>query len=252
MLALAAACGGGGRLTPEAARAKGDAMLKEMSQTLVRTQTFSYRAEQAIERVKAGGERVTDRFTRRTIVQRPNRLTFTDQGPEHDAAAWYDGKRLTVVSNREKVWVRGPMPATLDEALDYVSSEYDIQIATADLLYSSPYEALITPDTTGGWVGVEQVDARSCERLSYQHALVDWQVWLSQNDSRLPCQLEITYKSVPGQPVTRIVFHDWNASPVVSETTFAPTVPEGYRRIRIMRHATIVDETVKEQGGSDD
>jgi hypothetical protein len=52
--------------------------------------------------------------------------------------------------------------------------------------------------------------------------------------------------------VTRIVFHDWDASPVVSEATFAPAVPEGYRRIRIMRHTTIVDETVKEQGGSDD
>ena len=82
------------------------------------------------------------------------------------------------------------MPGTLDEAMDFISAEYDVQIPTADLLYSNPYEALMTADTTGGWVGVEKVGERTCDHLSYQQAVVDWQIWLTQDERKLPCQLQ--------------------------------------------------------------
>jgi hypothetical protein len=38
-------------------------MLKQVSQKLAATQAFSYSAEQEIERVRAGDERVTERFS---------------------------------------------------------------------------------------------------------------------------------------------------------------------------------------------
>jgi hypothetical protein len=245
-LVLAAGCAREESLTPDAARAKGEALLREMSQHVASTPAFSYRSEQAIERVR-GTEKVTEHFVRYTTVRRPNQLTFSDKGDDHDTSAWYDGKQLTIVSNRDKVWVRGPMPGTLDEAMDYVSAEYAVQIPTADLLYSNPYDALITPDTTGGWVNVEQVDTRTCDHLSYQHPVVDWQIWLTQDDRRLPCQLQVTYKNEPLRPVARIVFHDWNAAPAVADATFTPAVPDGYRRIKLMRHATVVDETAAKE-----
>jgi hypothetical protein len=251
VLALAAGCSRAEPpLTPEAARSKGDAMLKQMSQTLANTQTFSYNTEQEVDRVKRNGEKVTEHFKRSTTIRRPNQVTFTDAGQDHNAAGWYDGKYLTVVSNKEKVWVRGPMPGTLDEALDFMSAEYAMQLPTADLLYSNPYEALITPDTTGGWVNVEKVGERTCDHLSYQQPNADWQLWLTQDDRKLPCQLQITYKTEPGQPAARIVFSDWNTTPAISDETFKPVVPEGYNRIKIMRHATVEDTTVaKEEGG---
>ena len=247
VLALGMGCSRHETLTPEAARSKGDALLRQMSQTLASTQTFSYTADEEVERIRGGGAKVTDRFSRKTIVRRPNQLTFTETGAEHAGAAWYDGKQLTIVSNRDQIWVRGPMPGTLDEAMDYVSAEYAVQLPTADLLYSNPYDALMTADTTGGWVNVERVGERSCDHLSYQQSVVDWQIWLTQDDRKLPCRLQITYKSDPGQPVTRVVFHDWNATPTVSEATFTPAVPEGYRRIKIMRYATVEDKTVASQ-----
>jgi len=250
VLVVASGCARTETLTPEAARAKGDAMLKQMSQTLAGTQVFSFKADQEVERVRRNGAKETARFSRIVTVRRPNQLTFTDQSGDRQSAAWYDGSQVTIVSNRDKIWVRGPMPATLDEAMDYIAAEYDIAIPTADLLYSNPYEALITADTTGGWVNVENIGGRTCEHLSYQQAVVDWQIWLTQDDRRSPCQLQITYKNDPGQPVTRIAFSDWNPQPTISDETFKPQVPEGYQRIKIMRHATVEDKTVaKEEGG---
>src|SRR5262245_26362770 len=254
-LLAAAGCSGGQKtLTPAEARTKGDAMLRQMSQTVGGTQAFSYRTEQTLERVKGNGnEKTTERFVRTTTIQRPNHVAFTDDGQDHNAAGWYDGKQLTIVSNKEKVWVRGPMPPTLDEALDFLSAEYAVQLPTADLLYSSPYDALMTSDTTGGWVNAEKIGDRTCEHLSYQQAVVDWQIWLTQDDRRLPCQLRITYKTQPGQPVAQVVFHDLNTAPTLSDATFAPAVPDGYRRIKLMRHATVEDKTVaNDKGGSND
>ena len=51
MLALSGACSRPEVLTPEAAKARGDAMLKQMSDSLAKAQTFSYRADQAIDRI---------------------------------------------------------------------------------------------------------------------------------------------------------------------------------------------------------
>ncbi|HEY7056818.1 MAG TPA: DUF2092 domain-containing protein [Vicinamibacterales bacterium] len=226
-------------LTPEEARAKGDALLRQMSQTLAETRTFSYSAEETRERVQPDGTKTEDHFTRRVTLRRPDAVTFSDEGAAHDLAAWYSNSRLTLVSNHAKAWARGPMPSTLDEALDFVSSEYAIQLPTADLLYSSPYDALMTTDTSGGWVGAETIDGTACDHLSYSQALVNWELWLTQDDRHLPRQARITYKMDTGQPVTRVVFRDWNPAPQISDATFTPTVPDGYRRIKIMRYATV-------------
>ncbi len=226
-------------LTPEAAKAKGDAMLQEMSKNLSALQTFAYTSDERREVVK-GGAKEELRTTRRVIVRRPNALTFTTKGEERDGQGWYDGKQITFISNRAKVWARGPMPGTLDEALDFLAAEYDIRMATADLLYSNPYEALMTSDTTGGWVDVQKIGERNCDHLAYQHPVVDWELWLAEG-TRGPCQAKIVYKNEPGEPATTVVYTAFESTPAVSDDTFAAKIPDGYQRIKIMRRATVED-----------
>ena len=231
-------------LTPEAASAKGDALLKQMSTSLAALQTFGYIADERRELVGAGGAKTEKKSTRHVIIRRPNGLTFTGTGDSGDTAVWFDGKHLTLVSHKAKVWARGPMPATLDEALDFLAAEYDIEMPTADLLYSSPYDALMTKDTTGGWVDVQKIGDLECDHLSYHQEVVDWEIWLGPK-RQLPCQLKITYKKDPSQPSTTVTYHAIEMSPVTDDT-FAAKVPDGYQRIKIMRHATVNDPKVEE------
>ena len=240
-LAAAAGCSRSKALTPEESAAKGDTLLRRMSASLTAAQTFSFSGEERREQVHANGEKREDRFTRKIVVRRPNLVTFTDSGGDRNGTAWYDGAHLTVVSHRAKAWARGPMPPTLDEAMDYVSKEYALQVPIADLLYSSPYDALMTKDTKGGWVDVQTVGGRSCDHLAYQHPAVDWEIWLSQDQKALPCQLRITYKNDFGKPSTLVTFSDWNEAPAVTAATFTPTVPPDYQRIRMIRHAAVAD-----------
>ena len=227
-------------LTPEAAKAKGDALLQEMSKNLSALQTFAY----TVDEVRTGADGKENlHLSRRTIVRRPSALTFTTTGDDRDTQAWYDGKQITFVSNRAKVWARGPMPGTLDEALDFLAAEYDVHMPGADLLYSNPYDALMTSDTTGGWVDVQQIAGRSCDHLAYRQAQVDWEIWLSET-TKLPCQARIVYKNEPGQPSTTVTPREFDDSPAVSDDTFTAKVPDGYQRIRVMRRASVADPNV--------
>ena len=230
-------------LSPEAASAKGDSLLREMSKNLSSLQTFAYTVDE--RRQDPGqGAKGEKRATRHVTVRRPNAVAFTGKGDRGESAGWYDGKQLTLVSHRDKVWARGPMPPTLDEALDFLSNEYDVQMPTADLLYSSPYDAFMTKDTTGGWVDTQKVGDRSCEHLAYRQAVVDWEIWLS-TDRALPCQLKVTYKQIPGAPSTLVTYRGIE-NPQVTDDTFVPKVPDGYQRIKILRHATVIDPKLDE------
>ena len=229
-------------LSPEAASAKGDALLKEMSQNVSSLQTFAYTVDE--RRQKPGGAKGDRTVTRHVIVRRPNKAAFIGKGDGIDTAGWYDGKQLTLVSNPDKVWARGPMPPTLDEALDFLSNEYDVQIASADLLYSSPYDAFMTKDTVGGWVDTQKIGDRDCEHLAYRQPVVDWEIWLS-SDRKLPCQLKVTYKQIPGAPSTLVTYRGIE-NPQVTDDTFVPKVPDGYARIKILRHATVIDPKLDE------
>jgi hypothetical protein len=207
-------------------------------------QTFSYTADERRERVGQGGAKTEQHTTRQVIIRRPNALAVTGKRDGGDIRAWYDGKQLTLVSDRDKVWARGPMPATLDEALDFLADEYALQLPTADLLYTSPYDALMTKDTTGGWVDVQKIGDLSCDHLVYKQEVVDWEIWLGPK-RQLPCQMKITYKKEPGLPSTIVTYHSLETPPVTDDT-FTAKVPADYRRLRIMRHATVNDPKVDE------
>jgi hypothetical protein len=230
-------------LTPAAARAKGDELLQEMSKNLGSLQTFAYTADEVREDIQ-GGNKVERRASRRVVMRRPSALTFTSKGDALDLVAWYDGKQVTLVSNTDKVWARGPMPPTLDQALDFLSAEYAIQMPTADLLYSSPYDAVMTPDTTGGWVDVQTIGSGQCDHLAYQQSVVDWEIWLGQ-ERRLPCRVKIVYKNEPAKPSVTVTYTALDLSPQVNDDTFTAKIPDGYNRIKIMRHATIGDPKVE-------
>lgn len=237
-IAVAGGCRRQETLTAEAASDKGDALIRQMSRTLAGAQQFTYNSAETRQRVRSNGEKVEDVTHRRVSIRRPNKVALVAKDENHDGAAWYDGAYLTVVSNKQKAWARGPMPPTLDEAMDFLAAEYSIPVPTADLLYSSPYDALLTKDTTGGWVGEEKIGDKTCDHLSYKQADVNWELWLAQDEGKLPCQIRLVYNKQPGTPYTKVVFSDWNTAAQIADDTFTPKVPNDYERLKIMRNLT--------------
>ena len=86
-------CGPGPeRLDPEAAKAKGDALLREMSTNMAGAQTFSFTADERREQVTMVAKKTSKTATRRVAIRRPNAFAMTGKGEAGDMAAGYDGK----------------------------------------------------------------------------------------------------------------------------------------------------------------
>lgn len=231
--------------TAEESQAKGDKILREMSDAVAGMKTFGFTA---VTDDVGDGSANSRHVVQHVVVRRPDgfrRLVEGNQGMN----VWYDGKELTLVSDTKKIWARGAAPPTIDQAMDYVAAVYDLKLIWGDLLYSSPYEALTSTDTAGGWVGVEKIGGTECDHLSYTQPVVDWQIWITRGERR-PKQLQITYKEDPGKPVSRVVFKDLDVSASVDEGTFAPKAPEGYTQLPLARRDSDLAPEKAEGGAS--
>ena len=217
---------------------KADALLRSMGDLLASTPAFRFTTDEHHERLRRNGERVTREFSRTATVRRPDRIRFDLQGKERDGSIYYDGKKLSFVGHESKLWAQTGVPPTIDEAMDYVAVRLGLPVPMADILYSSPYEALMGEGTSGTYEGTERLGAKSCHRLSFASDVVDYQVWVEDGERPLPCQLEMRYKLDAGTPTSRITFKDFDLSPSIDDSQFTFTPPPEYRRIRTVGRRT--------------
>jgi hypothetical protein len=226
--------------TPEAKLARGKEIIGKMSARLASANAISVTTEQVRERVRRNGEKETMTVSQQLLVRRPDRVWFKTTGDEQDREGWYNGKELTLVGHRDKVFARAPMPETIDRSMDVMSERYGIILPMGDLVYSSPEKALIGPKTSGGWAGREERDGVSCDHLAFQDVGADWQIWIPASGEPLPKRLQVTFKKRRGEPTTRIAFKEWNFAPQVEDGSFAKEVPAGYEGIAMIQRASIL------------
>ena len=99
---------------------------------------MTFQTSEAHDRVRRNGQKKEFHFLREVALRRPGNAWLRYSEGDRDGTTWYDLKKVTSVSNKDKIWVQGKVPATIDETLDYVANRYDIPMPMADLLYSSP------------------------------------------------------------------------------------------------------------------
>jgi hypothetical protein len=228
---LAAACSRE-PTTPEARRQRGDEIVRRMSDHLARAHTFSVQTTDTRTRTRAGKD-VTVHTTRELTVRRPDRLALRVTG-DLDLRGWYDGSKLTFVSDQAKVWARADAAPTIDDTLDRMAERLAMPMPMADFLYSSPYDALIGSASTGGYVGRETIGGVSCVHVAYQHPRVDWDLWIPEEGDPLPKQFRLTTKGATRTRTNEVTFDTWRYGVDVADATFTPEVPAGYERIQIV------------------
>lgn len=234
--AVALACGPAP--TPES-------LVKKMSDRLAEAKSFSVSTEEMHERRKGEGK-VEVRFSRDVVVRRPDGMAFTLRGEEREASGAYDGKSFTLVWPHEKAWARVKMPATIDGMLDRVAERFNVAMPVGDLLYSSPYDVLMSPDTTGRIAGRETIEGLDCDHLAFTHEKVDWEIWIARSGDPVPCKLAITTKGRSGPLTSEVTFSNWNLAASAGDEAFAARVPEDYERIMMLARNTTSAETPAE------
>lgn len=216
---------------------KGEAVLMAMSQKLSAAKSFSFSTVEYHDRMNLKGEKVQINTTRDVVVRRPDGF-WTKYTGDRDWEFWYDGRMLTGVTSSKKVYIQHETPPTLDQTMDMLAARLNLDLPVSDLLYSSPHDAFMDMQTTGGFTGSESINGASCYHLVYTGESADWQLWIDEKSS-LPCRLEMTYKNEKDPPFYRITFSKWNLSPKINDGTFAAKIPEGYVRIPVLERVLV-------------
>jgi len=230
----------------DGARPDAEALLTKMSEKLKSMSAFTVSTKETNVRVRRNDQRVTLNIERQLSVRQPDRAYAKATG-DQDLELFYNGKLVTLVTHKDKVFGELPAPPTIAETADMLEERYGLVLPISDLIAADPQAALKNPETTGGFEKREVVDGVDCNKLAYQHPKVDFAIWLPVSGDPLPKKMDIIYKARRGQPSSVITFRDWNLSPQLSDDLFARKIPADYEGIPVIQRAAALPVSFEDQ-----
>lgn len=208
-----------------------DRLLKQMSDYLGSAEQFTFHADIGFDHVLPSGQKVQYSATEDVALERRGRLYVEWQSDLGDRQFWYDGKSITLYDTAVSFYASEAAPAGIDNLLDKLVPQTDFAPPLADFLYSDPYRSVRGKIQYGIYLGLNDVNGRSCQTLAFVEQDIDWQIWIDPGPQLTPCKLVISYKTQPGQPQFSAVFTDWDFAPRIAEPVFTPDLPPGTEKI---------------------
>jgi hypothetical protein len=236
---LGTACAPGEPRTDAERLARGREIIERMSTKLGSAQAFSVTTREVRDELKMSGQPHILTVTRETTIRRPDRAYFKTSGDLQNEG-WYDGVGLTIAMHGEKVFGQARMPETLDKTLDAIHERYGVATPIADMLYSSPAKALLSAETTGGWVARETLDGQPADHLAFKDKGVSWEIWIAATGDPVPIKGHADFPESRHLRKVDLTYSNWNFAPAIAEDRFTPTVPADYEGIAILQRARVL------------
>ena len=205
--------------------------LKAMSDLLKGARSFTFKVVTDREQPSVNGQLLNFFTESRVEISRPNLVRVKTQGDRLSASLWYDGKTVTIYSEKSSFYGEAAAPATIDETLQMLMERFQMPLPIAGFLVQDPYARMMDGVKTAFDAGVAPVDGVACLHLAFSEEEADWQVWIEQGAKPLPRRIAVTYKKVPGAPRIVAALSDWNLAPAIptGEFTFVP--PAGAKKV---------------------
>ena len=220
----------GSAIDPEAL-----AILKKATDYLTGLPQFRLKGYKEVDAVQESGQKLQFFSSYDLHLKRPNRL-FVSRTDDDGIMRrfWYDGKTATMYDEGEKVFGQIQVPETIDEMLDYLETVLESPPPLADILYND-LSFLAERALSGVYIDISFIQNIACDHLAFRGESVDWQMWIDRGEKPLIRKIVITYKELPGEPQLSARLVEWDTQPEISDTLFQFSIPEGARRIPIVR-----------------
>ena len=115
-----------------------------------------------------------------------------------DRQFWYDGKSVTLYDPATPFYATEAAPPDIDTMLRQARSAVGLRPAAVPISCTATRtEALADNLQYGFYLGLNDVDGRSCHTLAFVEQDIDWQIWIDTGPQLIPCKLVITYKTQP-------------------------------------------------------
>jgi len=207
--------------------ASAKATLRAMSDYLAGQRSFSAKFNTELEVITPAIEKITFSSTGNIVLNRPDKLRADRTGGYADVELVYDGKAFILHGKHKNSYIQIEIPGTVDNLIDQLREKYGAALPFADLLLSSPYDALMDGVLEAKDIGRGVIDGVECEHLAFRNNDVDWQLWVQLGANPIPRQYIITSKTLAGAPQYRIRISDWKTDVPSASDAFAFKAPDG-------------------------
>jgi hypothetical protein len=205
--------------------------LKAMSDFLKAAPRFTFKAVTDRETPSVNGQMLDFVSVSRVSVERPDKVRVDTTGDRFAASLWYDGKTLSIFSDKSAFYAQVPAPATIDETTQMLLERLDTPMPVAGFLLRDPYEKMIGGLKTAFDAGTAMLDGAACRHFAFSEDDADWQLWIEDGPKPLPRRLTVTFKKAAGSPRIVVLMSDWNLSPTIPAGEFTFTPPAGATKV---------------------
>jgi hypothetical protein len=208
-----------------------DMLLRQMGDYIGSAEQFTFHDDITFDHVLPSGQKLQFASSEDVALQRPGRLYIEWSSDLGDRQFWYDGTSVTLYDPDTPFYAREAAPAELDAMLEKLLTQLNFSPPLVDFLYHDPYHSVRGNVQYGLYLGLNDVNGRSCHTLAFVEKDIDWQIWIDEGPQLTPCKLVITYKTQPAQPQFSAVFTDWDFAPRIAAPVFKPMLPADTQKI---------------------
>ncbi len=201
-----------------------NAVLLAMADQLKGAKAFSVEYDADHEIVDKQGQKLQYSASGTITASRDAGFLMTRKGPFADVEISFDGKVISLHGKGLNVYAQMDSPGpSIDEAVQEFRMSTGLDAAGADLLSADPYAVLTEGVVSGALVGTAFVGGVECDHLAFRNDAVDWQIWISKGDQKLPMKYVITTKWVTAAPQYQLRLSNWSVGDVDTKLfTFTP------------------------------
>ena len=169
-----------------------DRLLKQMGDYVGSAQQFTFHADIAFDHVLPSGQKLQYSASEDVALQRPGGLYVEWSGDLGDRQFWYNGTSITLYDPSTPFYANEAAPAEMDGMLDKLVTQLNFSPPLVDFLYHDPYRSIRGNVQYGFYLGLNDVNGRSCHTLAFVEKDIDWQIWIDTGPQLTPCKLVIT------------------------------------------------------------
>jgi hypothetical protein len=195
----------------------------------LKTISLTYNAD--IEAITPEIQKIQFTATGSLLLNRPDKIRATRTGGYNAVELVADGKTVSVLSKDSNSYAQAEAPADIDQLVNLLRDEYGMELPGADLLVSSPYDALMPDVIEAKHVGRGVIDGVECEHLAFRNQETDWQLWIEVGDRPIPRKYIITSKATAAAPQYTLLIRDWKTDVEVAADAFAFQAPADAKRV---------------------
>lgn len=206
-------------------------LIRESAAGLAALPGFEVTFTGSYDSVQPSGEKIEFNEIRRIALSRPGMLRI--EQVESDGGVTdilFDGSLIRVYDATTGSFAEAPQPGTIDDAIVYLVRDLGIRLPLAMMLTTRLGDELDGRINSVSYVEYTDILGRPAHHLAARGAGVDMQIWISDDEQRLPLRIVLTYPAEPGQPQVRTLFVDWKpGAPPPDRFRWSP--PAGARSI---------------------